>query len=150
MKQITLISALILLSLTAISQNTAATWNITQSRSEDGSHNLHITANIHPDWYIYGMNIEEGGPLPLHFSFENQNEVVSSAVFTEKTTATTAYDEVFEMNVSSYSNNPEFRCNYVPRPDKTSVTLIIDGQACNKINGSCIQVYQMISLTIQN
>ena len=150
MKLVTILSAIILLSLTAISQENPVVWDITQSRSEDGSYNLHITTDIHPDWYIYGMNIGDGGPLALSFSFENQNDVVSYASFKEITSATNVYDEVFEMNVSTYSNNAEFKCNFVPWPDKTAVTLIIDGQACNKTNGSCIQVYQMVTITIQN
>lgn len=149
MKIFIILTVAVLLSLTALSQEEHVNWSVTQSRSENGSYNLIITADIHPDWYIYGMNIGDGGPLPLILSIENQETVVSSATFSEITEPTVMYDEIFEMNVSSYMHQAKFKCNYVPKTDIMSVSLIIDGQACNKVNGSCIQVYQNITVNIQ-
>ena len=149
MKILTILTVAVLFCLTALAQDEPANWSITQSRSEDGSYNLIITADIHQEWYIYGMNISDGGPLPLLLSIENQETVISSAVFSEITTPTVMYDEVFEMNVSSYMHQARFKCNYVPKSAIMSVSLIIDGQACNKVNGTCIQVYQNITVNIQ-
>ncbi|MDD3687653.1 MAG: protein-disulfide reductase DsbD family protein [Bacteroidales bacterium] len=149
MKIFSILTVAVLLSLTALAQEEPVNWSVTQSRSEDGSYNITITADIHPDWYIYGMNIGDGGPLPLLLSIENQETVVSSVTFSEITEPTVMYDEIFEMNVSSYMHQAQFKCNYVPKTDIMSVSIIIDGQACNKVNGSCIQVYQNITVNIQ-
>jgi hypothetical protein len=149
MKKIIFIVAILTFSLSVFSQESPVAWQVSQNRVVDGSRNIIITANINPNWYIYGMNMGEGGPLPLLLSFENQGSNVVWANFTEVTPATSMYDEVFSMNVTSYTLQAEFKCNYVPKADVTSLTLIIDGQACNKITGICAQVSQSIPILIQ-
>lgn len=131
-------------------QTNPVTWSITQNRVEDGSYNVIISADIHPDWYIYGVDIGEGGPLPLIISIEDRENTVYSAHFSVLTPATTSYDEIFGMNVSSFKSHADFKYNYVPKSDILSLTIIIDGQACNKINGSCVQVFENIPFTISN
>ena len=148
MKRIVLLAAILTISFGVFSQTNPITWSISQSRVADGSYDVIISADIHHDWYIYGMNIGEGGPLPLVISLEDQENVVHSAHFSEITPAVTMYDEVFGMDVSTYKSHAEFKCNYNPKTAISSITLIIDGQACNKINGSCVQVFENIPFTI--
>ncbi len=148
MKQILLLSAILLLSLSIFSQESPVNWTINQERVADGSMNLIITAEIHHDWYIYGMNMSEGGPLPLLISFDNQQNVVDWAKFSEITPAETMYDEIFGMDVSSYQHHTEFKCNFVPKTGVATLNLVLDGQACNKVNGVCVQIQESIPFTI--
>jgi hypothetical protein len=148
MKKIVFLAALMTISMGIFAQESPVTWTISQNRVEDGSRNITISAVINENWYIYGMNMEEGGPLPLLISIENQENTVVWAKFKEITPAENVYDEIFSMNVSSYSHNAQFKCNYVPKADIMSLTILIDGQACNKVNGSCVQVLQSIPVTI--
>lgn len=149
MKILTLISFVFLMSLSAFSQENPVTWNINQSRSEDGSFNFHIKADIRNNWYVYGMNLDEGGPLPLKLDIKDKEDMVYNADIKEVTPAITVYDDVFTMNVSSYQGNSEFVINYVPKTEINSLTIIIDGQACNTENGMCVLVYEEIPITIQ-
>jgi len=150
MKKITTLIFIFLMSFVAFSQENPVIWDINQSRSEDGSYNLHIKAEIQNNWYVYGMNLEEGGPLSLEFNIDDRNNKVYDLSFKEITPAISVFDEVFNMNVGTYQANVEFRANYVPITDIMSFVLIIQGQACNTANGSCIQVYEEIPITIQN
>jgi hypothetical protein len=148
MKKIVFFAAIMTISLGVFAQAAPTTWTITQNRVVDGSRNLIITADIHHDWYIYGMNMAEGGPLSLEFSIEDAETTVNSARFTEITPGAVMYDEIFEINVSSYTTQAQFKCNYVPKTGVQTLTLVIDGQACNKINGTCIQIIESIPITI--
>ena len=94
------------------------------------------------------MNISDGGPLPLYLSFEDAENIVSAAEFTEISKPKEMYDEVFEMKTSSYSGKVEIKCKFVPKKEVKNINLIIDGQACNKSNGSCVQVYETIPIEI--
>lgn len=148
MKHILFLTAMLTFSLSIFSQESPVNWTISQERVADGSFNITINADINSDWYIYGMNMSEGGPLPLLLSFENSESSVTWAKFSEITPAETMYDEIFNMDVSSYQHSAAFKCNFVPQTGITALTLIIDGQACNKVNGSCIQVLESIPVAI--
>jgi len=148
MKRILFVAVIITMWFGVQAQTNPISWSTSQSRVADGSYNVIISAEIHPDWYIYGMNIGEGGPLPLLISIEDSENSVYSSTITEITPALSVYDEIFEMDVTSYKNHAEIKCNYVPKTGVTTLTLIIDGQACNKVNGTCVQIFESIPFTI--
>ncbi len=144
MKRFTILAIFTILAAITFAQEAPVQWQVEQYRDSDGSYILDITADISHDWYMYGMNMEEGGPLPLFLSFENSESLTSSCVFEEVSKAKTMYDDVFEMDVMSYTDKVHIRCVFVPKADVKSLDFIIDGQACNKKDGSCIQVYESI------
>ena len=133
----------------AIAQESPISWEINESRADDGAYIINISAVIAHDWYVYGMNMDEGGPLPLFISFEDTDSLVSAFKCEEIVIAKKMYDEVFEMDVMSYKNRIHIKCRYVPYAEVTQLNLTIDGQACNKSNGSCMQVYESIPITIK-
>ncbi|MDD2387754.1 MAG: protein-disulfide reductase DsbD family protein [Bacteroidales bacterium] len=148
MKKILIISLLIGFGLISYAQESIVNWKIQQSREVTGSHILIISAEIPQEWYIYGMNMEKGGPLPLFFAIENDDEKVIVAEFSEISKAKEVYDDVFSMNVSSYFDKVEIKCTFIPKSETTEFNLIIDGQACNKKDGTCVPVYQTIPVEI--
>ncbi len=149
MKFLTTLSLIIFMSFVAFSQENPVNWNISQSRSADGSFNIHISAQIQNNWYIYGMNNAEDGPMPLEFSIDDKDNKVYYAEFSEITQANTIFDNVFNMNVSTHQGTAEFKANYLPKTDIMSLNIIIEGQICNTLNGVCSQIYEEIPLTIQ-
>ncbi|HOZ31199.1 MAG TPA: protein-disulfide reductase DsbD family protein [Bacteroidales bacterium] len=148
MKKILISLVFIIAGIVSFSQENIVSWNTSVSRIDDGSYNLIISADIHSDWYIYGMENGDGGPLPLVFSVDESESKFISAVFSEISVADKIYDDVFGMEVNSFSNKADFKCNFVPKKGVESFDLIIDGQACNKKNGLCVQISEKISCNI--
>lgn len=148
MKKTLLLSFLLVLSISIFAQESIVNWKVDQSREETGSHILKISAEIPHDWYIYGMNMEEGGPLPLYLSFEDSENLVNSVEFKEISKPKQMFDDIFGMNVNTYMEYVEIKCIFVPKSNVSTINLIIDGQACNKKDGSCVQVYQTIEIEI--
>lgn len=146
MKRFTILTIFTIIAAISFAQEASITWQVEQTRDADGSYILNITADISHDWYMYGMNMDEGGPLPLYLSFEDSDEKTTSVKFEEITKAKTMYDDVFEMDVMSYTDKVHIKCIFVPKTEVKSLDLIIDGQACNKKDGSCIQVYDSIPI----
>ncbi|HNQ69383.1 MAG TPA: protein-disulfide reductase DsbD family protein [Bacteroidales bacterium] len=134
--------------LISFSQENIVEWKTSVSRIDDGSYNLVINADIDSDWYIYGMNIGEGGPLPLEFSIEDSENKVFTFSFSEISVADKMFDDVFGMDVMSYTHKADFKCNFMLKKDITKLNVIIEGQACNKKNGMCIQISENISCEI--
>lgn len=138
----------VFVSLISYSQENIIEWKTSVSRIEDGSYNLIIDADIHSDWYIYGMNIGGGGPLPLVLIIKDSESDFYDVSFSEISTPDKVFDEVFGMEVESYSKKAEFKCNFVPKSGIKYLNLIIEGQACNKNNGLCVQISETISCEI--
>ena len=144
MKRFLISLVFIIAGFISFTQENIVTWKTGISRIDDGSYNLIISADIHSDWYIYGMELGDGGPLPLVFSIEDSESKFISVVFSEITVADLAYDDFFKMEYSSFSNKADFKCNFVPKKGVESFDLIIEAQACNKKNGMCVQISEKI------
>jgi Thiol:disulfide interchange protein len=65
-------------------------------------------AVIDKGWYVYDMNLPEGGPIPTSISFDNIQgaELIDKPV--PSVTPVTKYDEQFEMTIRSYANTVSF------------------------------------------
>lgn len=148
MKKILTISLLVFIGVFTYAQESIVTWKVEQSIEDTGSHILTLSAEIPHDWYIYGMNMDEGGPLPLYIGIDDADNKVSAAEFSEISKPKEMYDDVFGMTVNSYFDKVEIKCKLVPRTDIKEINIIIDGQACNKKDGSCVQVYETIPVTL--
>ncbi|MDD3859204.1 MAG: protein-disulfide reductase DsbD family protein [Bacteroidales bacterium] len=148
MKRYILALTLVFVTLITYSQENIAEWKTSVSRIDDGSYNLIISADIHSDWYIYGMKNTDGGPLALEFSIKDSDSNFHTVSFMEISVADKTFDDVFGMEVETYSKKAEFKCNFVPKSGIESFNLIIEGQACNKHNGLCVQISENISCEI--
>lgn len=113
---------------------------------DNGKYEIKIIANIEEKWYIYGMRIEDGGPLPLYLGFENEESLNIIKEFSELTTPTKRFDNVFNMYVTSYENTANFSARLKNDDDLESVVIVIDGQACYTVDGRCVQVYKEITV----
>ncbi len=132
------------------SQTPNIKWDVNYSIEKNNEHKLIVSGEIAENWYVYGMNIPEGGPLPLYLSVENSDEIIESIKFTEISKPKTMYDNVFEMNISSYYPKIEILCKFNLKVETIdTINLIIDGQACNKKDGRCIQIYETIPINLK-
>jgi len=145
MKKFALSLIIVLVYMVSFSQENIVEWRTNVSRIDDGSYNLVISADIHSDWYIYGMNNKEGGPLSLEFKIEDSENKVFAFTFSEITTPDKVYDDIFGMDIMSYSHKADFKCNFMPKSGITSLNIIIEGQACNKKNGMCVQISEKVT-----
>ena len=127
------------------SQELQTKWFYSINRADDGSFILNLKAEIPDIYYMYGMNIKEG-PLPLEFSFENAENFLIEYNFSEITVPKKVFDDVFGVEVSTYHGLAEFQCKFIPKENISSLNLIIDGQVCNKKDGSCFPLRKEIKV----
>jgi len=65
-------------------------------------------ATIERGWRLYDMNLPRGGPISTSFDFEEiKGAVLDGQVFTNSK-ITVKYDEIFEMTVRWFAENPTF------------------------------------------
>lgn len=69
--------------------------------------NLIITARIQPGWHLYSQHLGNGGPQPTQITFADDDRYLLSG-FAENGDPYTYFDEIYEMNVTWYSNKVDF------------------------------------------
>jgi len=108
LQKITAAFFLILLSLPAAGQiMDPVDWEFDKSPIDENTYELRLTAIIDPGWYIYGMDLEPGGPIPTAFIFEEDDayELVGGISAPD---ADVKYDPNFEMDIPMYSGQVTF------------------------------------------
>ncbi len=144
-KMIFIVLSVILHNFLFADNNEIAAWSYEVKKKSDDKFEIILNADISEKWYIYGINIEEGGPLPLNFYFEDSKNIRFLKEFIETETPQKLYDEIFKMNVPYYDKSVSFKAVVQIRNTQNN-TLIIDGQACYMVDNSCVRVYQEIPI----
>lgn len=83
-------------------------WQFSALPIDDDVIMLKISADIVPGWHLYSQFIPRGGPLPTQITFEKQKGLLLIGCAEEKGEAYTFYDEVYEMNITWYSEKVIF------------------------------------------
>jgi hypothetical protein len=132
----------------AIDFDNLAKWNYEITKDAEDNYIVNLSVDIQDGWYIYAINVADGGPLPLFLSFQDSDNIKIIKDFSEITKAKKKYDDVFEMEVLYYQNNASFSASFSVE-NLSEVVLIIDGQACYIKDGTCVQVYEEIKIKLK-
>lgn len=125
-----------------------AKWSYEIENKTEGNIEITLIADIESNWYIYAMNLPDGGPLPLFIAFDESDKLEFEEEFNSVKEAKELFDEVFKMNVAYYEGKTVFKA-VIKETTNENLKLIIDGQACYKVDGSCIQIFEEMILTIK-
>ncbi len=86
------------------------TWEFAHKKLDSNTIELAFIATIEKNWALYSQFIEEGGPIPTSFTFENSNNFERiNAVIEYDENKTTKHDKVFDMVVAKFYNKATFK-----------------------------------------
>jgi len=89
---------------------TPVKWTFKAEPSDDNTYILHMDAKVQDGWYIYSQNIDEGGPVPTSFSFEEDaNFELIGEVNEVSDHRVAGYDNIFEMEVIKFKKGVSFQ-----------------------------------------
>jgi len=107
-------------------------WELSVESISPNEFDLVFTANIDENWAIYAQEVEEGGPLPTVFTFEESpNFTRVGSVLEDETNKATKHDPVFEMVVSKFFKQAEFRQRVRVSGSAFSLSGNIDYMTCD-------------------
>ena len=69
---------------------------------------LKFKAKIQSKWHLYSQNLPENGPLPTEFVFKGVEEHYDLVGITQESKTKTAFDPIFQMEVSWFDNEALF------------------------------------------
>ena len=107
-------------------------WELSVESISPNEFDLVFTANIDENWAIYAQEVEEGGPLPTVFTFEESpNFTRVGSVIENETNKATKHDPVFDMVVSKFFKQAEFRQRVRVSGSAFSLSGNIDYMTCD-------------------
>ena len=113
---------------------------------ENNEAELIFDAKIEDKWHLYGQNFPEGGPIPLLFTFETNENYELIGKVEEFPKAHEELDEIFNINVQTFSDKVKFTQKIKILTDKPFVVKgNLDGQACVEM---CVLVQKNFSFEI--
>ena len=83
-------------------------WSFESVALEDGTHQLLFTAKLDKGWYLYSQDLEDGGPIPTTFEFDESDNFQLVGDIAEKGDLIEKFDEMFDMNIKKYPNEVTF------------------------------------------
>lgn len=120
-----------LISSFAVGQiETPVTWTLSQERLSETEFMLTFQADIDEGWYVYSQNLEDGGPIPTSFYFEENTDAQIDGKPEEIGKPKSGFDAMFDMNVTKYANQVTFK-QKVTISNSTSLTGYLTYMTCD-------------------
>jgi thiol:disulfide interchange protein DsbD len=98
-----------------------------------------ITANIEGGYHMYAPSNPDGGGMPLSISFSNLKGVKLDGKPAANKKYTKEYNDIFEVDEHFYTGTVSFTQKLKPQAKDFSLSLEIQGQACN--DSGCQQLH---------
>src|SRR5690606_17226880 len=93
-----------------------------------------LTATIQNRWHVYSQFIEEGGPIPTSFSFDQSTEYSLIGKVTETPKAISAFDPNFNMQIAWHKDKVAFKQRVKLNQAKTTVKGMLEFMTCDDKN----------------
>ncbi len=92
-------------SISSQAQQDPVTWELSLQKTEaENIYNLVATASILDGWVIYSKDTEDDGPIPTSFEIVENEGFALVGDYQESREPITKYSELFEVNVSKFSD----------------------------------------------
>ena len=108
-------------------------WKKYAKHVSGNEYDLYFVATIDPGWYVYSQFLNDGGPVPTSFEFDDINGVTRVGKVKESGKKKSGFDEMFDMDVTKYSKKVTFK-QRIKVADKTKSYKITGGyefMTCN-------------------
>lgn len=111
-------------------QGRNVSWSTTIEKISLHEAKLVITARIQPEWHLYSQHLKEGGPQPTRITLLPDNRYVFSG-FVEQGKSHTYYDDLYEMDVTWYSDKVDFVGNLKLSEPIIQLNGMVEYMTCN-------------------
>src|SRR5690606_32698618 len=83
-------------------------WDARMEKQNDSIYTLIFEAKLDKGWHLYSQDVDEDGPIPTTFTFNNSPETYELIGQTEEPDVPAIYDDVFGMEIKFFKNGARF------------------------------------------
>ena len=107
-------------------------WEMALVEKGDNNYQLTATARIDKGWYVYSQFVEDGGPIPTTFYWDESDsyELVGKAE-EESKGKVDGFDKIFEMDVIKYKDQVRFVQNIKTSDTSAPLTGALEFMTCD-------------------
>lgn len=109
-------------------------WETTVENVSENEATVAITAIIEPGWHLYSQFIEEGGPIPTSFRFDEGKGYLLSGSVSESPKAVSAFDPNFNMQIAWHKSKVRFSQKIKLTEPNVKIAGIVEFMVCNDTN----------------
>lgn len=120
-----------ILPLTFAQIENPVSWSFSTTPAADGNVTVNFVASIEPGWHLYSQFIEEGGPVPTTFTFENVTGYALVGKVTENGSLHSGFDETFKMDLAYFDTKVTFTQTVKLDGESATVGGYLEFMVCN-------------------
>ncbi|UII26841.1 thioredoxin family protein [Fulvivirga maritima] len=106
-------------------------WNFQIEDQKERSATLVFTANIDEGWHVYSQFIEDGGPIPTSFHFDESEDYTLKGKVEEVSKVIKGFDKTFEMDIAWFENKAVFKQNIEFQKSPVQVKGYLEFMVCD-------------------
>ena len=107
-----------------------AKWTTSVEKVSDTEYDLVAIVKVPSGFHLYSQNIDEDGPIPTSFIF-NDNDDYTLVGNTKEGTGITEDDKVFEMEIKYFSDKAVFKQRISLLKESTTIEGLVEFMMCN-------------------
>ena len=107
------------------------TWKFSTTPGENGQVLVQFTATIDDGWHLYSQFIEDGGPIPTGFYFDDAVGYKTAGKVKELGSIHKGYDETFEMELAYFDKKVTFSQAVTVDGAEATVSGYLEYMVCN-------------------
>ncbi len=109
---------------------------------------LIFKASIDEGFHLYSLHVPDNGPLPTEFSFGENPAYQTEGEITETTKGITAFDKEFNLEITYFENEVEFRQKITAKENNFNIKGEIAYMACN--DRGCVALYHDFDIAVKD
>ncbi|WP_237390687.1 protein-disulfide reductase DsbD family protein [Fulvivirga sediminis] len=106
-------------------------WNFKIENQKERSATLVFTADINEGWHVYSQFIEDGGPIPTSFHFDESKDYTLKGKVEEVSDVIKGFDNTFEMDIAWFENKAVFKQNVEFNKSPVNVKGYLEFMVCD-------------------
>jgi thiol:disulfide interchange protein DsbD len=110
---------------------TPVKWDFASRQLSDSEFEISFHAKIDDKWAIYSQFIEEGGPIPTGFVFDEGSHFETIGKVEESENAKKSYDPIFEMDMIKFYKYADFKQKIIVNDLSKPVTGYLEFMTCD-------------------
>lgn len=109
-------------------------WKFSVENVKGDEATLVLTATIQNKWHVYSQFIDDGGPIPTSFTFNESKDYTLVEKVTESPKAISAFDPNFNMQIAWHKDKVAFKQKIKLNQPKTTVKGMLEYMTCDDQN----------------
>lgn len=106
-------------------------WQAHLEQLSENEWEIQFTANIDQGWYVYGQDIEEGGPIPTSILYDHADDYEWLGKAVEIGAAIKGHDPIFDMPVTKYKDRLQIVQRFKPMNGVSKIAGELEYMTCD-------------------